>query len=83
MSFTLCRLCETSLTEKCAELEGIVHVTRSIGLARSQEPSFPEDLMVRAGTQCRNFEKGSSVIEPGLFWCECTGEDIFTLLTAA
>lgn len=48
----LCRLCETSLTEKCAELEGNVHMTRSIGLARSQEPSFPEDQMVGPGTCC-------------------------------
>ncbi|XP_075901818.1 KICSTOR complex protein SZT2 [Nelusetta ayraudi] len=39
------RLCETSLTERCAELEGNVPMTRSIGLARSQEPSFPDDLM--------------------------------------
>lgn len=28
-------------------------MTRSIGLARSQEPSFPDDLMVRLQTRCR------------------------------
>ncbi|KAM3619466.1 uncharacterized protein V6R79_008697 [Siganus canaliculatus] len=37
------RLCETSLTGKFTDMEGNVHKSRSIGLARSQEPLFPED----------------------------------------
>ncbi|XP_051233683.1 KICSTOR complex protein SZT2 isoform X3 [Dicentrarchus labrax] len=40
------RLCETSLTGKYSDMDGNLHMTRSIGLARSQEPLFPEDLMV-------------------------------------
>ncbi|XP_040040747.2 SZT2 subunit of KICSTOR complex isoform X2 [Gasterosteus aculeatus] len=37
------RLCETSLTEKYSDVDGNPHMTRSIGLARSQEPSFSEE----------------------------------------
>ncbi|XP_010780650.1 protein SZT2, partial [Notothenia coriiceps] len=39
------RLCETSLTGKYSDVDGSLHVTRSIGLARSQEPLISEDLM--------------------------------------
>ncbi|XP_037624889.1 KICSTOR complex protein SZT2 isoform X2 [Sebastes umbrosus] len=39
------RLCETSLTGKYSDVDGNLHMTRSIGLARSQEPLFPEELM--------------------------------------
>ncbi|XP_069574569.1 KICSTOR complex protein SZT2 [Brachyistius frenatus] len=39
------RLCETSLTGKSSDGDGNLHVSRSIGLARSQEPLSPEDLM--------------------------------------
>ncbi|XP_041648166.1 KICSTOR complex protein SZT2 isoform X2 [Cheilinus undulatus] len=39
------RLCETSLTGKYSDVDGNLHVTRSIGLARSQEPLLSEDLM--------------------------------------
>ncbi|XP_045905666.1 KICSTOR complex protein SZT2 isoform X11 [Micropterus dolomieu] len=39
------RLCETSLTGKYSDVDGNVHMTRSIGLARSQEPLFSEDVM--------------------------------------
>ncbi|XP_076579469.1 SZT2 subunit of KICSTOR complex isoform X3 [Chaetodon auriga] len=39
------RLCETSLTGKYSDVDGNLHMTRSIGLARSQEPLFSEDLM--------------------------------------
>ncbi|XP_044217594.1 KICSTOR complex protein SZT2 isoform X5 [Thunnus albacares] len=39
------RLCETSLTGKYSDVDGNLHTTRSIGLARSQEPLFSEDLM--------------------------------------
>ncbi|KAM7388831.1 hypothetical protein PAMP_024978 [Pampus punctatissimus] len=38
------RLCETSLTGKYSDVDGNLHLTRSIGLARSQEPLFSEDL---------------------------------------
>ncbi|KAM6921196.1 KICSTOR complex protein SZT2 [Xenentodon cancila] len=37
------RLCETSLTGKYSDSDKNLHVTRSIGLARSQEPSSAED----------------------------------------
>ncbi|XP_070816668.1 KICSTOR complex protein SZT2 isoform X4 [Chaetodon trifascialis] len=39
------RLCETSLTGKYSDVDGNLHMTRSIGLARSQEPLFSDDLM--------------------------------------
>ncbi|XP_044054476.1 KICSTOR complex protein SZT2 isoform X4 [Siniperca chuatsi] len=39
------RLCETSLTGKYSDVDGNLHMTRSIGLARSQEPLFSEDFM--------------------------------------
>ncbi|XP_032381667.1 KICSTOR complex protein SZT2 isoform X2 [Etheostoma spectabile] len=39
------RLCETSLTGKYSDVDGNLHMTRSIGLARSQEPLFPEESM--------------------------------------
>ncbi|XP_059197167.1 KICSTOR complex protein SZT2 isoform X2 [Centropristis striata] len=39
------RLCETSLTGKYSDMDGNLHMTRSIGLARSQEPLFSEDLL--------------------------------------
>ncbi|XP_029355137.1 KICSTOR complex protein SZT2 isoform X2 [Echeneis naucrates] len=39
------RLCETSLTGKYSDMDGNLHMTRSIGLFRSQEPSFSEDLV--------------------------------------
>nr|XP_046248822.1 KICSTOR complex protein SZT2 isoform X2 [Scatophagus argus] len=39
------RLCETSLTGKYTDVDGNLHVTRSTGLARSQEPLFSDDLM--------------------------------------
>ncbi|XP_065812120.1 KICSTOR complex protein SZT2 [Labrus bergylta] len=39
------RLCETSLTGKYSDVDGNLHVARSIGLARSQEPLYSEDLM--------------------------------------
>ncbi|KAK5930291.1 hypothetical protein CgunFtcFv8_026539 [Champsocephalus gunnari] len=39
------RLCETSLTGKYSDVDGNLHMTRSIGLARSQEPLISEDLM--------------------------------------
>uniref|UniRef100_A0A3Q3WHT0 SZT2 subunit of KICSTOR complex n=1 Tax=Mola mola TaxID=94237 RepID=A0A3Q3WHT0_MOLML len=39
------RLCETSQTGKCADVEGNVHFARSLGLTRSQEPLFSDDLM--------------------------------------
>ncbi|KAM4739339.1 KICSTOR complex protein SZT2 isoform 2-T2 [Anableps anableps] len=38
------RLCETSLTGKYSDLDGNLHPTRSMGLIRSQEPLYPEDL---------------------------------------
>ncbi|XP_013863525.1 protein SZT2 [Austrofundulus limnaeus] len=38
------RLCETSLTGKYSDVDGNLHTTRSIGLARSQEPLYPEDV---------------------------------------
>lgn len=47
----LSRLCETSLTGKYSDLDGNLHMTRSIGLARSQEPLFSEDLMVSEQVQ--------------------------------
>ncbi|KAM8874562.1 KICSTOR complex protein SZT2 isoform 2-T2 [Spinachia spinachia] len=37
------RLCETSLTGKYSDVDGNPHMIRSIGLARSQEPSFSEE----------------------------------------
>ncbi|XP_061593384.1 KICSTOR complex protein SZT2 isoform X2 [Cololabis saira] len=37
------RLCETSLTGKYCDADKNLHVTRSVGLARSQEPSSAED----------------------------------------
>uniref|UniRef100_A0A3B5B4W1 SZT2 subunit of KICSTOR complex n=1 Tax=Stegastes partitus TaxID=144197 RepID=A0A3B5B4W1_9TELE len=40
------RLCETSLTGKYSDVDGNLHMSRSIALARSQEPSFSEDLVV-------------------------------------
>ncbi|KAF7203797.1 KICSTOR complex protein SZT2 isoform X2 [Nothobranchius furzeri] len=43
------RLCETSLTGKYSDVEGNNHTTRSIGLIRSQEPSYSEDL---TGSRC-------------------------------
>ncbi|MEQ2245102.1 hypothetical protein ILYODFUR_024049 [Ilyodon furcidens] len=39
------RLCETSLTGKYSDLEGNLHPIRSMGLFRSQEPFYSEDLM--------------------------------------
>ncbi|XP_041790475.1 KICSTOR complex protein SZT2 isoform X2 [Chelmon rostratus] len=39
------RLCETSLTGKYSDVDGNLHMTRSMGLARSQEPLFSDDLM--------------------------------------
>lgn len=42
----LFRLCETSLTGKYTDVDGNVHVARSVGLARSQEPFFSDDLVV-------------------------------------
>ncbi|XP_054872770.1 KICSTOR complex protein SZT2 isoform X6 [Amphiprion ocellaris] len=39
------RLCETLLTGKYSDVDGNLHMSRSIGLARSQEPSFSEDIM--------------------------------------
>ncbi|XP_027882529.1 KICSTOR complex protein SZT2 isoform X2 [Xiphophorus couchianus] len=39
------RLCETSLKGKYSDLDGNLHPTRSMGLIRSQEPLYPEDLM--------------------------------------
>lgn len=42
----LSRLCETSLTGKYGDMDGSLHMTRSVGLARSQEPLFSDDLMV-------------------------------------
>ncbi|XP_040895618.1 KICSTOR complex protein SZT2 [Toxotes jaculatrix] len=39
------RLCETSLTGKYSDMDGNLHMTRSIGLIRSQEPLVSEDLM--------------------------------------
>ncbi|XP_034386743.1 KICSTOR complex protein SZT2 isoform X2 [Cyclopterus lumpus] len=39
------RLCETSLTGRYSDVDGNLHMTRSIGLARSQEPSFSDELM--------------------------------------
>lgn len=41
-----CRLCETSLAGKYSDVDGNLHTTRSIGLARSQEPLYPEDVTV-------------------------------------
>ncbi|XP_047442743.1 KICSTOR complex protein SZT2 isoform X6 [Mugil cephalus] len=38
------RLCETSLTGKYSDVDGNLHLTRSIGLARSQEPLISEEL---------------------------------------
>nr|XP_043900372.1 KICSTOR complex protein SZT2 isoform X3 [Solea senegalensis] len=38
------RLCETSLTGKYSDVDGNLHTTRSLGLFRSQEPLFSEDL---------------------------------------
>ncbi|XP_070687668.1 KICSTOR complex protein SZT2 [Pempheris klunzingeri] len=37
------RLCETPLTGKYSDVDGNLHMTRSVGLARSQEPLFSED----------------------------------------
>ncbi|KAL6108601.1 szt2 [Pungitius sinensis] len=37
------RLCETSLTGKYSDVDGNPHMIRSIGLARSQEPSFSQE----------------------------------------
>ncbi|XP_028301054.1 KICSTOR complex protein SZT2 isoform X3 [Gouania willdenowi] len=37
------RLCETSLTGKVSDVDGHLYVTRSVGLARSQEPLTCED----------------------------------------
>ncbi|XP_054479500.1 KICSTOR complex protein SZT2 [Anoplopoma fimbria] len=37
------RLCETSLTGKYSDVDGNLHLTRSIGLARSQEPLLSEE----------------------------------------
>ncbi|XP_028260407.1 KICSTOR complex protein SZT2 isoform X10 [Parambassis ranga] len=37
------RLCETSLTGKYSDVDGNLHMSRSIGLARSQEPLISED----------------------------------------
>lgn len=45
------RLCETSLTGKYSDVDGNLHMTRSIGLARSQEPLFSDDLMVNEQMQ--------------------------------
>ncbi|XP_072246292.1 KICSTOR complex protein SZT2 isoform X3 [Leuresthes tenuis] len=39
------RLCETSLTGKYSDVDGNLYMTRSIGLTRSQEPFFSEDIM--------------------------------------
>nr|XP_033478677.1 KICSTOR complex protein SZT2 isoform X2 [Epinephelus lanceolatus] len=39
------RLCETSLTGKYSDLDGNLYMTRSIGLARSQEPLFSDEVM--------------------------------------
>ncbi|XP_029285400.1 KICSTOR complex protein SZT2 [Cottoperca gobio] len=39
------RLCETSLTGKYSDVDGNIHMTRSIGLARSQEPLYSEEFM--------------------------------------
>ncbi|CAJ1064685.1 KICSTOR complex protein SZT2 [Xyrichtys novacula] len=39
------RLCETSLTGKYSDVDGNLHMTRSVALARSQEPLSPEDHM--------------------------------------
>ncbi|XP_050924296.1 keratin, type II cytoskeletal 8 isoform X2 [Lates calcarifer] len=39
------RLCETSLTGKYSDMDGNLPMTRSIGLFRSQEPLFSEDIM--------------------------------------
>ncbi|XP_078141687.1 SZT2 subunit of KICSTOR complex [Centroberyx gerrardi] len=38
------RLCETSQTGKSSDTDGSLHMPRSVGLARSQEPIFSEDL---------------------------------------
>lgn len=38
------RLCETSQTGKCPDTDGSLLMSRSAGLARSQEPIFSEDL---------------------------------------
>lgn len=40
------RLSETCQTGKYSDLDGNVHVSRSVGLARSQEPLGSEDLTV-------------------------------------
>ncbi|XP_030582788.1 KICSTOR complex protein SZT2 isoform X3 [Archocentrus centrarchus] len=37
------RLCETSLTGKYSDMDGGLHMNRSIGLARSQEPLMSEE----------------------------------------
>lgn len=47
----LSRLCETSLTGKYSDMDGNLPMTRSIGLFRSQEPLFSEDIMVREQLQ--------------------------------
>ncbi|KAM4548799.1 KICSTOR complex protein SZT2 isoform 3-T3 [Odontesthes bonariensis] len=39
------RLCETSLTGKYSDVDVNLYLTRSIGLTRSQEPLFSEDIM--------------------------------------
>nr|XP_057930082.1 KICSTOR complex protein SZT2 isoform X1 [Doryrhamphus excisus] len=39
------RLYETSLAGKYSDMDGVLHMNRCIGLARSQEPLFSEDLM--------------------------------------
>ncbi|XP_067370627.1 KICSTOR complex protein SZT2 isoform X3 [Channa argus] len=38
------RLCETSLTGKYSDVDGNLHMIRSVGLMRSQEPFLSEDL---------------------------------------
>ncbi|CAN9500871.1 unnamed protein product [Ophioblennius macclurei] len=38
------RLCETSLAEKHSDADANLHLARCVGLARSQEPSNPEEL---------------------------------------
>ncbi|XP_029904813.1 KICSTOR complex protein SZT2 isoform X2 [Myripristis murdjan] len=38
------RLCETSQTGKSSDVDGMLHTPRSVGLSRSQEPIFSEDL---------------------------------------
>lgn len=45
-SVHLYRLSETSQAGKYSDLDGNVHVSRSVGLARSQEPLGSEDFTV-------------------------------------